>query len=279
MDSHQEMIGWERFWAQCSNVHKFLEVKERRDRYLWTCTRGTDYEEPAKDKLAAWGKTLYVKRWGSVVAWLHSALPVIRFLRATWDIRKFAQGVDDKGVVFKEDMHKSKESKEGGKRFDTSEFTKTLRSMFFDRYASMVLLVDHAPDQLSRWASGCPCHDSMSRKMSRWKRGRLMASHFGGRLTCPCTGMRAPELAVGHHERIIASWHLCGATKGTYCFVFFLAVTSCSCVLKTMFVSGLHCNIAPHSFYFQMCQGSDCFGRKRLMVTMESRNKKGMNAT
>ena len=197
-DTHRSMDQWDTIYQQCQNIQAFLTMKERRDRFWWTCAKGTVDESEAKSMFAEWGQSLYTKRWGAVTSWLARVQPRLRLLRRLWDPERFTRGVDASGGAFKDD------SSQGGPAFDMQMFTRSLRDPFFLRYTKMLLLVDAAPDQLSKWSAGCVCHDAFLQRLSPHRAAQMMQAHFGeGRYSCPCAGMRAPELAAGCWETVL----------------------------------------------------------------------------
>eukprot|EP00974_Lingulodinium_polyedra_P051469 4952210-Lingulodinium_polyedra.AAC.1 len=63
----------------------------------------------------------------------------------------------------------------------------------------MALLLETVPPRLVAWAEGCPCH---ARRLRRCKNEYdvrvLFAQQYQGKSkTCPCAGMRVPELVAG----------------------------------------------------------------------------------
>ena len=152
---HRNLPDWDWFHDRLKNMEQMLHMLERRQRFCWTCVRGTAYE-CKQGIILAFSATLYDKRWKEVVAFTKKLKSVVPTLCANWDSDKYMHGVDGNGNQY--------EAEDG---FDPSLLTETLRSNFFHRMTHLVLEVESLPQsKLGSWSEACPCRDSLLKLLS-----------------------------------------------------------------------------------------------------------------
>lgn len=137
--------------------------------------------------------SLYSERWGEVASYLRDGLPILFFLRASWDEVAYSRGMDDP----------SQPSTEDG--FSVHSITEILQDDFFCVYWQMQMRLRDSVFNLLRWAEGCPCHEELFRGASPYMRDMKLRSEVKvSRLVpcrCPMAGCRAPEIVAGELDR------------------------------------------------------------------------------
>ena len=96
-DIHEDLQHWEGYYQQLKHFESLLVFTERRQRYVWTCVRGTDWAW-AEDLFDRFESHLYEKRWKAVAQFVSDLLPLLHVLVATFDADKYNTGVDGKGA-------------------------------------------------------------------------------------------------------------------------------------------------------------------------------------
>jgi len=185
-DMHQQMAHWETFCRQLKVVERFLKRKERRDQFIMSCLRGSGFQrlEPIFESFSG---SVYEERWGEVVSFLKKIQQPLEVLHAAWDEQKYV-GTGDNNQQHDKDN-------DGGE-FNPADVTRLLADPAFDKYLCACLLLDGIPEEFAKWSSGCPCHDRLLKTQSPFSARKLTKQQFGVPV-CPCSGMRAPEIASG----------------------------------------------------------------------------------
>ena len=189
---HTQLEWWNEFHEHLKNFQGFFKIKEHRDRFIKTCLVGTPHERHSW-RFKRWSATLYEKRWHETVEFVRALMWRLKFLRLAWSEGKWYAGVDV--------------AREGANRiFDPHKMTQSLCSPLFAAYAEMILHVEEVVTGLTHWAEDCPCHGRFlqhgrqERKRLNNARGVRRAHVFKAfthrRSVCPCSGLRAPELAA-----------------------------------------------------------------------------------
>ena len=205
-DVHCNLQHFGDFWKELKNLEALLRVDERRARYVFTCLRGSPlaYKEPMFNSFTY---SLYESRWRAVLDFLGAVEPMLPVLAATFDAQRYRCQGDGAGVgrEAQREAQERQEGREGLIAFDPSALSATLRSGLFFHYAKMCLMLESIPPQLAAWGETCVCHEPLARCLSEHLRCRLMELHYGpGIHTCPCAGMRAPELSTGKLEEVVS---------------------------------------------------------------------------
>ena len=201
-DVHQSLSHWKAFFKELHNALGLLGRDDRRQRYCWTCLRGTPYE--AKERLfESWSKELYEPRWREVLEFLKAFIVVLWVMTATWDDKKYESGLDARGQSQEAEAFDQKRSApKKDLAFDPKKLTLSLRSGFFHLYTYLALKIESAPTRLAeRCEAQCPCHGMLLEGLNEYRRQRLMEKHYGaGIMTCPMAGKNLPELIAGMLE-------------------------------------------------------------------------------
>ena len=178
------------------NVLGLLGSSDRRQRYVFTCVPGGEYDSSAF-RLENFSATLYEARWKEVVTFLKAWLPLYPILKATWSHAKYKRGCDVNGAdrVWKNDAISA---------FDGEKLLAMLTNDRHVLFSHMILLVDELPDKLGHWSEACPCHSALVEGLSRAQRARLFEAHYGKGITaCMMGGCRAPEFAAGKVKTVV----------------------------------------------------------------------------
>ena len=195
-DTHKSLKHWEAFFAELKNLQGLFGMTERRQRYVFTCLRGTPYETNWSKSFENFSSSLYEPRWHEIIKFLKKAKPYMPILKATFCQNKCKLGVDGEGERMNEE--KMQRSDRGESKFDPAALKATLDSPLHSLYTAMILLIEEQPEELTSWAEGCPCHGALLEGLNAEQRARCFQTHFGeGFTTCPCAGCKAPELAAG----------------------------------------------------------------------------------
>jgi len=192
-DVHKSLTYWEEFWKQLKNFEALLGVGERRRRFIWTCIRGTTYDNQSH-LLKKFSGSLYEKRWNCVLTFLKKLKSLLPIFRRCWDHEKFANNTDGNGAAFKDDAEGDAEHTLG--MLDLVALSATIHDNFFNRFVDFAFSVESVPTEaISSWGEGCHCHEPLfrsglhspdGRAMSEYKRRQLLKTHFGaGYRTCP----------------------------------------------------------------------------------------------
>ena len=192
------------FTDHCKNAEAFLSNPEFRERYCWTCLRGTQYER-FEGRFEKFGAHLYEHRWREVIQFLRKSRHLFGILAITFDHDKYLRGTDSNGNLLSAQRQKQeRESTDGGRvPFNPKAFRDDLRSSIFIRYATMVELTDSAPAKLVQMLEVCPCHARLIEGLSLHARSKILGKHYvGGK--CKSDGKRVPFLAAGYSDVMAA---------------------------------------------------------------------------
>ena len=179
-------------------------MEERRQRYIWTCLRGTPFEGQS-GRFERFTGSLYEARRKAVLQFLKSLLPLLAILAATWDTEKYIKNVDFTGKSRQSQLQAAQRQEEqrGLVVFGPRAIEKCLRQGLFFHYANMCLWIERLPLQLASYAESCLCHEALVRNMSQFQKEKVMQLHCGqGITTCLAAGMMAPELVAGRLESV-----------------------------------------------------------------------------
>ena len=87
---------WATFFDQLKTLHKFIGARRRRDRFMEVVLRGQgDSYAECRRLFKQFSHSLYSERWGEVASYLRDGLPILFFLRASWDEVAYSRGMDD----------------------------------------------------------------------------------------------------------------------------------------------------------------------------------------
>ena len=75
-DVHLRMRGWKPFFHDLKNLEALLGVPERRQRFIFTCLRGTAFSHHEK-ALQSFSCNLYEARWHQVTAFVSAIQPLL----------------------------------------------------------------------------------------------------------------------------------------------------------------------------------------------------------
>lgn len=223
IDSHKDLTYWDEFFEQLKNFEAMLELKERRDRFLWTCTRGTQWEAHwAAAKIRKFKGKLYEKKWKYVTKFIGRLLQVMFFLRFTFSARRYKGGVDRNDNKIDQGAEAA-----GVSAFDPDKLEASLRNGLFMRYANLIFYADSIPEfEIAAFCEKCICHEKLfcppcpdpaesrlraskeQSELNDYSRRKILEAHFGpGIRCCPLAGKWAPELADGMMYDILdRSW-------------------------------------------------------------------------
>ena len=84
-DVHQGMNHWSNFHSELKALEALLRIDERRQRFVWTCLRGTNLEGQAF-RFRKFSASLYEGRWRQVILFLKHLQPLLSVLARAWDI-------------------------------------------------------------------------------------------------------------------------------------------------------------------------------------------------
>ena len=185
---------WPEYKVQLNNLSAFLRHKSRLDLFVATCVEPSRNPQrtEARTVFAKHLPTLHEQRWGSVTSFIGGMLRLWPMLCTFWDRGAFAEHA---GAL------------EADSLFDAAALTSSLGDRFFRAYSEMLQSLQAVVVEASVWAEGCPCHpvphqagrDRRSLKRVDDQRQAELASG-----PCPLAGRRAPELAAGRLQEIIA---------------------------------------------------------------------------
>ena len=64
VDTHEELEYFDTFYEQLKNAEGLLKITERRERFVWTCIRGTAFDQhPGVKLILGFSGSLYDKKW------------------------------------------------------------------------------------------------------------------------------------------------------------------------------------------------------------------------
>ena len=138
---------------------------------------------------------VYKGRWGSVSAATGKVLLVQRVLKAGWSIDNFTHGQVAKK---KKDVEDAADEKH---YTNISLVNEAILSVWFWAYATMLDVMGEGLDGVMHWGEGCPCH-WVERPLKGPSRHRFKTRRQED--PCPLSSMRAPELASGALENVLA---------------------------------------------------------------------------
>ena len=190
------------YYAQLKTLECFLRVEERRQRFVWTCLRGSPLAGH-EHKFQRFIGSLYELRWHEVVSFLKQAAPLLPILSRAWDESRYVHGVDFEGGARPQQAQSQmrQEAASGLRQFDPKEFTAILSSSLFHMYTRMVMLIEAVPNALAGAAESCPCHRELLAGLTEHRRCKLLQEQYGaGVSACPMAGKLLPELVAGELE-------------------------------------------------------------------------------
>lgn len=200
-DIHTSLQHWDGSFTQLQVMESILWVRERRQRFIRTCLRGT----PAacnEQMFTTFEGSLYEARWRDVAGFLHELSPLLRTMPFAWNEERFVQNVDIAGEArpVQEAAQQRQEEQAGIKAFDPASVTHVLRSRKFHVYVHMVQMLDTVPKNISLRAELCPCHAPLLSRleMTSYAWQFAMSAYFdSARDTWPMTAKGLPELING----------------------------------------------------------------------------------
>jgi hypothetical protein len=196
---------WPEYKVQLNNFSALLCNRSRLDLLVATCVDTVSHplQREARSVFGRHLPTLRKQRWGSVIAFVGGMLRLWHLLCVFWDQTAFSG--HDGGL-------------ETDSVFDVALLTSSLGSPFFRAYSEMLQSLQDVVVEASVWAEGCPCH-VVPHQTGKDRRSLKHADEVRqtelGSGPCPLAGRRAPELAAGRLQDIIAglaSRHICGIT-------------------------------------------------------------------
>lgn len=210
INTHKELNYFEACWEQLQNLDGLLKMRERRERFLWTCVKGTRFENHiAAKRLKGFKGALYEKKWKYVTKYVGRVLKFLFLLRFTFKARQYTAGVDSAGAAFEQDA----DSREGDAAFDPVKLEGSMKDGLFLRYLNFLHFSDSIPEmRIAAWSESCICHGALfagvdgngdeeepTDHVNDYARRRLLEKHFGnGVRTCPFSSCVAPEIADGY---------------------------------------------------------------------------------
>lgn len=193
-----QMKNFDAFKANLKHWETLLTRRDLVDVYIWSCLKGTPFEDQWISSFQKWQATLYEKRWREIVNFVLELHPLLPCLRRTWSEAKYLACASADG----KDISSSKLS--------LACITSSLRSPFFAKYVLLILQVEKVSKRLSQWAETCICHQKLfAHASSQFRkphqvnafRKQCLRRHFGQAFTvCPMAGMLGPELVCGALE-------------------------------------------------------------------------------
>ena len=187
---------WDSLVEQLRPVASFLHNRPARQRYVEKCLReNVEMNKSFRAQLEEGNfHSLYTARWGSTSRVLEEILSVRVLLTTTWDTRKYSDGSESETL-----------------KGQLSSISAAIAEPLFCARCHMLLFLDSATEHFSNWCEGCPCHPLPHLK-GRWRRqrdymlgsGLLDLEAEAHLLSCPMKGARAPEMASGDHDYLLA---------------------------------------------------------------------------
>ena len=184
---------WLPYRGQLKQLSALLCNKSRLDLFAGTClTRISDsLVAEARKLFDKCLPSLHEQRWGSVTSFISGMLARLPMLLTFWNARAFV------------DCRSQAENEE----FDAEAVGAIIADPFFEAYSEMLQCLQCVVTGAIMWAEGCPCH-SVQRKQGLSHRAQKLADAAWqaelGSQACPLAGRRAPELATGMLETVIA---------------------------------------------------------------------------
>ena len=187
------LTDFEWFLKQVQTLHPLISNRRRRERFLQVVLEGTPQYDQGKQIMAAFSATLHTERWGELVTYLRSGLPLLVFCRQFFDPVAYVRGLDNRDDA---------ESNE----FSVGAIATLLKDDFFFVYWQMQVALREIIEELLRWCEGCACHATLlqgQRPSSQEKRLRAEIScPHDVSCRCPLMGCRGPEMVVGQLETL-----------------------------------------------------------------------------
>ena len=185
---------WTDYVSQLKHVCRMLSRRRSLARLVETCFSHGPFVHMQKE-LKEFGKAdVYEGRWGSISAATGKVLLVKRVLKAGWSMEKFTHG----------QVAKQKKDDDDEQHYtNISLANEAILSTWFWAYATMLDVLGEGLDNVMHWAEGCPCHwvERRLQGPSRHSARRKKTKHKD---PCPLSGMRAPELAAGMLDFVLA---------------------------------------------------------------------------
>ena len=137
--------------------------------------------------------SLHEQRWGSVTSFISGTLSRLPMLQTYWNTSALTDS-------------RSREE-EANEEFDAAAIGAIIADPFFEAYSEMLQCLQSVVTEASIWAEGCPCHP-VEHTPGHSHRARKLADCVRqaelGSQACPLAGRRAPELAAGMLQAVIA---------------------------------------------------------------------------
>ena len=203
-DVHTSIEGWSTFWKQLKVFEALLGSSENRRKLHRTCFADTAMDARASAELKTWSVSLHEARWLEVLKFVSRFKEIHLLLKGFWREKAWLRKADDEGHG---DGAEEGASSAGGSMLTAGRskvvpaaITQALRDPMFDGYMELSLQIEGATKHLAFWCRGCICHQYLTLSepsMGRRALSETFSQQFSGRWhSCPCSGRRAPELAV-----------------------------------------------------------------------------------
>ena len=191
---HAAMPSWSDFIANMSELEKLLCKTPRRERFILSCIRGTEYEA-FEHAFNHEFEPMYDKRWHAVLKLLQRMEPVIGMLGCVWDPARYMRG--HSGIDGQDNV--------ADDSFSVKAITRAVNNKFLMALVRMLLALDSMVEKLGSWSEGCSCHENVllseRSDYKRQKKLRRLINGSGGPTPvageCRLKGKRAPAMASG----------------------------------------------------------------------------------
>ena len=194
---HDVMYGlkcWETYKGQLKELSTLLCYKFRLDLFVATCLNH-HFNLLVLEARKLFSKSLpslHEQRWGSLTSFITGMLIRLPMLQTFWNTRAFAS---------------CRSQATAGDEFDAAAIGAIITDPFFAAYSEMLQCLQAVITDATIWAEGCPCH-CVEHKPGHSHRAQKLADSVWqaelGSQSCPLAGRRAPELATGMLQTIIA---------------------------------------------------------------------------
>ena len=78
IDSHKDLDYWEDFFDHLKNFEALLKISERRERFIWTCVRNTQFQTHwACKKVKRFKGSLYEKKLKYVTKFIGKLMKIL----------------------------------------------------------------------------------------------------------------------------------------------------------------------------------------------------------
>ena len=182
----QQYETW--FLPSLRSITHVLGSKPIRERFVADAVRGSE-AAAFEQALLQLQLNLHEARWGTLVTTCRELMSM-RLVFTYWNSgRVIGQPPPAQAQEEEKRMHASAQT-----------MTDAVHSAFFWQYMAMILRLARVVEHLEAWFEGCACHHRQPDASVPLESNVVWRS----RLSCPLAGRRAPELAAGALDKMIA---------------------------------------------------------------------------